>query len=331
MKKWIIPMIAVLLVLSACSTNTGGGEQDEGSVESTVDITVNGETIVGYYDVIDLVGIDRSDAEKIEKIDDWEAGPRYSFETKGTTARVYCNMDGTIHTIKVGVDIDLYKQGYEPWSIDNFLIDDDVRDTLMLYAEEAVTACLNYPSTADFPLFDWSFGREFNRYTVNSYVEAQNAFGVPSEMAFTAGFWVDEDQIKLIYLTLDGTAVLDESEDYPLPERETVEIDVGNANDGQIRIIDGVLGEYGEEVTLDSYEYIWYMIPAGKYEMTCNSKQCVVYVDKNEITKNSSGYVEMENVATYEMEYGETVEVVIGEDEHIFNTINADFSLKPVS
>ena len=327
MKKRMLVALIVIFSMALSGCGADGSEQED---EENTNIEVDGETILDYYEVIDLVGIDRDDAAKVEKIDDWDAGPRYSFRTEGTTARVYCNMDGTINTIKVGVDIDLYRQGYEPWTIDNFLIDEDTKNNLIYCAEEAVSACLNYPATADFPLLDWSFGREFNRYTANSYVEAQNAFGVPSKMDFTAGFWLDEENIKLIYLMLDGNILVNESEDYPLPERKEVEMEPSDTDSGEIHIVDGVLGDYGEEVTLDGESYIWYMVPAGNYEITCNSKQCVVYVDKNEITRNSSGYVEMENMATYELEYGETVEAVIGEDEHLFNTINADFTLRKV-
>lgn len=328
MKKELFSLaFACLLLLCGCGGSETGSEPE---AEENLNIEVDGETILDYYEIIDLVGIDRKDAEEIEKIEDWYAGPRYSFPTEGTTARVYCNMDGTINTIKVGVDIDLYKQGFEPWKIENFMVDDDLKDSLIYCAEESVSACLKYPTAADFPLLDWSFGREFNRYTVNSYVEAVNAFGVPSELPFTAGFWVDEEQIQLIYLMLDGSVVVNETEDFPLPERGEVEMEYATSAPGEIRIIDGQLGDYGEAVTLDDWDYIWYRIPAGAYELTCNSKQCVVYVDKNEITRNSSGYVEMENVATYELKYGETVEIVVGEDEHTFNTIHADFTLKPV-
>ena len=328
MKKIYVIALATLLLLTACSSDAGESEKME---EELTDIVVDGETIVGYYDIIDLVGIDHDDAEKIEKIDDGNAGPRYGFQTEGISVNVYCNMDGIIDTIRIGTDIDLYKQGYEPWTIDNFLVDDGIRETLIYYTEESVTTYLNYPSTADFPLLDWSCGREFNLYAVTSYVEAQNAFGVESEMPFTTRFWVDGEQIELIYLMLDGVVLLNNSENYKLPEREKLETEEAMGENGEIRIVDGELGEYGESVTLDGWEYIWYMIPAGAYEATCNVKQCMIYVDKNEITRNSSGYVEMENVVTYELEYGETVEIVVGEDEHIFTTVSADLTLKPVN
>lgn len=316
-----------LLFLCGCSSSESGSTAEP---EEDTSIVVGGETIVDYYEIIDSVGIDRGDAEKVEKIEDWYAGPRYSFQTEGTTARVYCNMDGTISTITVGEDIDLYKQGFEPWKIENFIVDEDMKDSLIYCAEEAVSACLNYPASADFSLLDWSFGRQFNRYTVNSSVKAVNAFGVPGELPFTAGFWVYDEQIQLIYLMLDGSIVVDKTEDFPLPERTEVDGLSANSDSGEIRIIDGQLGEYGEAVKLDDYEYIWYRVPAGRYSAVCNSKQAVVYVDKNAITRNSSGYVEMENVATYELLYGETAEIVVGEDEHIFTTIYADVTLNPV-
>lgn len=328
MRKLLTALFVICFVmLCGCSASDSGHKSD---AEGDLSITVDGETIVDYYGVIDLVGIDREDAAEIEKIDDWYAGPRYSFPTEGTTARVYCNMDGTINTIKVGVDIDLYKQGFEPWKIENFMVDDDLKDSLIYCAEESVSACLKYPTAADFPLLDWSFGREFNRYTVNSYVEAVNAFGVPSEMPFTAGFWVDEEQIQLIYLMLDGSVVVDKSEDFPLPERAEVAVASPGAGLGEIRIIDGQLGEYGEAVALDGYEYIWYRVPAGTYSAVCNSKQAVVYVDRDEVTRNSSGYVEMENVATYAFSYGETAEIVVDDGEHIFTSLYADLTLTPV-
>lgn len=291
------------------------------------DIVVEGETIVDFYRVIDLVGIDHEDAEDVEKIDDWYGGPRYSFKTEGTTARVYCNMDGTINSLKVGNDIDLYKQGFEPWKIENFLVSESDKNNLIYCTQEAVSSCLNYPSTADYPLLDWSFGRQFNRYTVNSYVEAKNAFCVPDKLNFTAGYWIEDGDIRLIYLMLDGDIVLDDSEDYQNPEREEIPVDTVEEVANEIRLIDGQIGNYGKTVNLDGWDYIWYMVPAGKYEMTCNTKQCVVYVDKNDITKNSDGYVEMKTVATYEMEYQESETIEIRDDEHIFMAINADVTL----
>lgn len=315
-----------------CGTVDKNSSKGEGKDETnSADITVDGETIYGFYDVIDAVGIDRVDTKYIKKTDDWRLGPCYQFPTEGTTARVKCNMDGTVNHLEVGNGIMLYQQGYEPWNIADFIISEDVKLTITMMTEDAVKQCLNYPATADFPIFDWSYGRRFNQYTVRSSVTAKNGFGVESEMPFTAGFWVEDDTAKLIYLEVDGAVVKNELEQYPIPEREEIPFEVEQPKNGSIRIYDGQLGEYGKKVQLDSYEYDWYMVPAGKYEAISNVKTCTVYVDKNDITRNSDGYVEMENVATYTWEYGETIIIEVGEDEHLFNVYGADYTLTPIN
>lgn len=289
-------------------------------------------TILGLDEILKTIGIPSEDAKHIEKIEDWSNGPRYSFPTHGNTARVYCNMDGTVHTVKIGTDIDLFRQGYEPWSIENFLVDDITQINLIMSTQEIVTKHLKHPSTADYPLLDWSVSREFNRYTVSSSVEAKNSFGIKSKIPFTAQFWIEDKNITLVYLVIDTKVIKNTTDDYPLPERKAI----GNTPEdnltpsNEIRIIDEQLGEYGERVKLDSSEYYWYHIPAGRYKVTSNSKFCMVYVDKNKITRNSSGYVKMKNVITLNLKYGESAEISIKEDEHIFLTINADITLTPI-
>ncbi len=327
MKKTLI----ILLFASLTVFLFGCGGEERHPVEAEDEqVTYNADDIIpGLSEILTSVGIDPKEANEMEQIEDWSNGPRYSFQTHGTTARIYCNMDGTVETIKVGVDIDLYKRGYENWTIDNFLVDEDKKEELITCCEDAVSACLSHPSSADFPLLDWSFGREFDHYYVNSSVKASNSFGVVDEIPFSAVFVISDGSIRLIGLQVNGETVKDETEQYPLPERAKLDIPDQVGKNGEIRLVDGELGEYGEAVTLDGWDYIWYHVPAGIYDATCNTKACMLYVDKDAITRNSSGYVEMENVETYELSYEETKEISVGEDEHIFLTINADITLIP--
>lgn len=319
-----------LLGLKATS-NTESFPADK-SVSSTSSTVVTTDTIIDLDEILESIGISSEDASHIERIDDWANGPRYRFSTHGTTARVYCNMDGTVHTIKIGIDTDLFRQGYESWSIENFLVDEGVSISIVASTQESVKKHLKYPSTADFPLLDWNVSREFNKYTVSSNVKAKNAFGVENTIPFTAQFWVENDKATLIYLVVDTNIIKDITAKYPLPERKEIggQSTDSTSPNNKIRIIDEQLGEYGERVKLDSDEYCWYHVPAGRYIVTSNSKFCMVYVDKNKITRNSSGYVEMKNVITLELKYGESKEISIKEDEHIFLTINADITLTPI-
>ena len=308
------------------------GDVNVENISENSDLVVEGETIKSFYRILEEIGIDAKDAKKIEKVEDWASGPRYSFPTNGTTARVYCSADGTVQSIKVGMDIDLYKNGYEPWKIENFIVDGGIKDTLIFKTKDAVSIYLNYPSSADFPLMDWSFGRQFDRYTVRSHVDAPNAFGVYSEVSFTAGYHVEDNTAELIYLEVGGNVVQNNADKYPLPERKEAETEGGDAMSAgaEIRIVDGAVGEYGEKMKLDNYEYIWYMVPAGKYKATGNAKNSIIYIDKNSVSKNAEGYAEVQNVSTYTLAYGESAVIEVGTDEHIFNTFGADFTLLPM-
>lgn len=74
---------------------------------------------------------------------------------------------------------------------------------------------------------------------------------------------------------LDGKVVFDKMKEYQPPERK--------------------------ETAIEIEQYDWYMVPAEKYEAVSNVKTCTDFVDKNKLTRDSDGYVEMENVATYHM------------------------------
>lgn len=320
MKRIIsVVLLCTAFLLSGCSDS---GKENSSEID---------ETIPGLLDVLAEVGIDPNDASDIKQIDDWANGSRYSFPTHGTTARVYCNMDGSIESLRIGTDTDLYRRGYEPYLIDDFIVSEDMKSELQICAEEAVTACLSHPSTADFPLMDWSFGRNHDFYSASSHVTAKNSFGVESEIMFEAKFHDEGDTIRMIYLMLDGAVILDEMDSVEIPERKQIQDDIESleSNDGEIRLVDGQLGEYGEAVKLDDWDYIWYRVPSGTYTVTCNSKSCMVYVDKDEITRNAEGYVEMQNVVTVEISHGEEKEFTINEGEHIMLTMYGDVTLSP--
>lgn len=201
-------------------------EEGEEQEEPLHDIVVDGETIYGYYDVMREVGISNWDAVDVEKIEDWANGPRYGFQSKGYSVRVYCNMDGTIQSVVIGEDTALYLQGYETWEIDNFVVPTLYKAELMSLAKNAVEQCLNYPKTAKYPWLDWTYMRYFDLYTVSSTVEAQNAFGVPSEYGFTVKFLISDGTAKPLYLMLDGEVVLDKMSEYQPPERKETAIEI---------------------------------------------------------------------------------------------------------
>lgn len=157
---------------------------------------------------------------------------------------------------------------------------------------------------------DWALG---SRYRAWTYRAKEDKY-----------YWIliyeKNGKVESLYDITDGAKLI-----YGAEEEDS---DQADTSEDSIRIVDGELGEYGKKVQLDSYEYIWYMVPAGKYEATGNAKNNIIYIDKDEITRNAEGYVEMQNVAAYTVAKGETVTIEVGEREHVYNTYGADFTLR---
>ncbi len=95
-------------------------------------------------------------------------------------------------------------------SITNYTLAETERGTFMYLAQENVMQALKSPSTAEFPsLFfaqdQWLVVREKDIVWVQSWVDAENAFGAKLRSKFTAQYSYASQE--LLYLELDGGAV----------------------------------------------------------------------------------------------------------------------------
>lgn len=94
--------------------------------------------------------------------------------------------------------------------------------------------------------------------------------------------------------------------------------------DNSFILVDEVLGDYGKEETNKSgYKYIWYMVPAGTYEVENQNKEATVFVVSD---ANSDG---VSDVLKFE-KAGEKQNVTIKDGYHIELSISAKVLLTPV-
>lgn len=99
-------------------------------------------------------------------------------------------------------------------------------------------------------------------------------------------------------------------------------------NDGTIHLIDGELGEYGEEVTIPSqtygeYTYVWYTVPAANYNLVNDAVRGTVFV----VADADSSDVRM---TLYLSEQGETTELMVEDGTHIEMSAGTRISLTPI-
>ena len=345
-KVGLIALYMLLLVVGIASSP--GTPEPEGA-DSNASSFINSEEeknadlfseIITDYDLrVDLlhaceaVGIDVKEIKEFEQADDWVSGPRYTFTYRGAPLIAYCNMDSTVEAIRIGMGENIYKRGYEPYQIEDYMVDTDIAAELQIITEDYVRSQLNYPSTADFSWLDWSYGRDHDLYSVSGRVTAQNGFGMESEVPFKLIYQLDDTQANLMYFTLNGSDVINRMDSFPQPERkrtENADQDNTATEDGSILLIEGEAGLYGKKVDLDGFEAINYHVPEGTYSVVNNGVWCKVYLAKDEYYRNSDGYIENEIVQTLEFtEHEEKQRLMVGPGEHLELTLNATITLIP--
>lgn len=129
--------------------------------------------------------------------------------------------------------------------------------------------------------------------------------------------YTQNDKVVSIYDTTDGRKLIYEceAEKQPAP----------TLDEGSIYLADGVLGEYGKEVTIPSqtygeYTYTWYVVPYGKYEVVNNFRFATVFVVSDKDSNDVRYTIQFQSA-------GETGEIVVEEGTHIELSMNSEVIL----
>ena len=93
---------------------------------------------------------------------------------------------------------------------------------------------------------------------------------------------------------------------------------------GSIVLVDEDLGDYGKEETNKSgYKYIWYMVPAGTYQVENRNKEATVFVVSDANSDDVSDVLKFEKA-------GERQNVTVKDGYHIELSISTEILLTPV-
>lgn len=342
---FIVFMSVIILSTPEESNSTIGDDSVNSTISDTdsfsdssnnlfSDIIFDESLRTNFLMACEQIGMDPRQIKNLEQVDNWVSGPRYSFTYQNAGFRLYCNMDSTVAAIKLGADTDIYKQGFEPYQVSDYIVDPSIAAELQVISEDHVKSQLNYPSTADFSWLNWGFGRDHDLYSVSSTVKAENAFGVEDELPFTITYQVTDGQAKLLLFVLDGNTIVNHMDAISIPERKELPSSSSNSSssaENAITLVEGELGSYGKAIDIDGFTTINYHVPEGTYTVSNNGILCTLYLAKDEYYRNSDGYMENEIVETLSFsEHGETKTITIGSGEHLELTINASVTLTPI-
>ena len=161
---------------------------------------VSEKIITSFFDASKNIGMD-TDKIKLDEIkkenDKYIVSSTYDDYIFSTEI----NEDGSVSTYKSGT-LQFYVGGKPTQKVSDRLPTTEERVTLMNAAEDDVKNNLKAPSTAKFPGHivesdEWIINKNGNRYTVSSYVDAQNSFGTMIRSNFTVTYeWNGDTKVS---------------------------------------------------------------------------------------------------------------------------------------
>ena len=149
---------------------------------------------------------------------------------------------------------------------------------------------------------DWTSGERYQAWHYNAH----------EDKYYYLLIYTQRDQVVSIYDTTDGRKLIYES--------ETVTQETENLDCEGIRLVDGLLGDYGKSVNVSGQSYIWYSVPSGKYEVVNEGKYGTVFVVSDTDSNDVRGTLQFQSS-------GETGEIVVEEGTHIELSMNSEVVL----
>ena len=149
---------------------------------------------------------------------------------------------------------------------------------------------------------DWTSGERYQAWHYNAH----------EDKYYYLLIYTQRDQVVSIYDTTDGRKLIYES--------ETVTQETENLDCEGIRLVDGLLGDYGKSVNVSGQSYIWYCVPSGKYEVVNEGKYGTVFVVSDTDSNDVRGTLQFQSS-------GETGEIVVEEGTHIELSMNSEVVL----
>ena len=232
------------------------------------------------------INMDVSKIRKLEKKEDWNSGPRYTFSYEGETFILYALDNGDVSSITITNSLldKIYLDGYEPVNVKDFIFDFSTRNALQVKAEGKIKEYLKYPSSAKFKWMEYGYARRYDIFQITGKFTAKNAFGVEVNHDFVIEFRLSDGGYSVVYLNMNSEKYLGIGSQLKEIQRKEKEFQDQKA-DGTIIIKDGFLGTYGKKDKFDGEEYIRYYIPAGTYKVEALTKNAHFFIETIKLHK----------------------------------------------
>lgn len=274
------------------SNNTSENNNDSSSSGSNLNAIKNSKIRENFVKACNAIKMDSGKVKSIEQIQDWNNGPRYSFTYEGNDFLLYAYDTGSIDGITIVNHFrdQIYKDGLDPWNVNDFLVDSGKVIPLEVKAESKIKPLLNYPSTAKFHwLTTAGVSRYKEIYVLTGEFEAENALGQKLTNEIYAEVKINGENYDFIYLKINNKNYIGSKSQIKKPDRKEVKTEDEKTDSNDMIIKYGQKGQYGKEDNFDGEKEIRYYIPTGKYQVEALVKNSNFYIETIKLHKED-GY-----------------------------------------
>lgn len=266
-------------------TNDNVTESSGGSNSSSTDYSnlkkISSNIRDNFISACKEINMKPENIKSIEKLADWNSGPRYSFVYESTGFILYAYDNGDISSINIGtLGIKVYDEKYESLNVNDYIVNMSSIGELQIKVEKYT----NYPNSVD---FDWittgAYSRKGNFYYVGVDFSAKNSYGMESDHNAVAEIYVKNGSYTINCLKIDSSIVYGNSKYKEVERKERKGIDKSTAD--KIILKEGIKGNYGQDDLFDGEKYIRYYIPAGTYNVKALTKNAHLWIETIKIHK----------------------------------------------
>ena len=312
-------------------TNDNVTESSGSSISSSTDYSnlkkINSNVRDNFIVACKEINMKPENIKSIEKLADWNSGPRYSFVYESTGFILYAYDNGDISSINVGtLGTKVYDEKYESLNVNDYIVNMSSIGELQTKVEESVKRYANYPNSVN---FDWittgGYSRKGKFYFVSVDFSAKNSYGMESDHNAVAEIYVNNGSYTINCLKIDSSVVYGKSKYKEVERKERKGIDKSTAD--KIILKEGIKGIYGKDDLFDGEKYIRYYIPAGTYEVKALTKNAHLWIETIKLHKEN-GYDTSTVIKSVKLnKVGDTETITIKSTECISLVVNTQVEL----
>lgn len=298
--------------------NTKNKKSNKSTNYKTLKAISNSKLKENFAKACSEISMDVSKIKNLEKQEDWNSGPRYTFSYAGETFILYALDNGDVSSITLANNLldKIYLDGYESVNVKDFIFDSSTKNTLQVKAEDKIKEYIKYPSSAKFKWMEYGYARRYDIYQITGKFTAKNAFGVESNHDFVIEFRSSDGGYSVVYLNVNSEKYIGDGSQLKEIQRNEKVVQEQKA-EGSIILKDGVLGTYGKKDKFDGEDYIRYYIPAGTYKVEALTKNAHFFVETIELHKED-GWDAATTIKDVKLsKVGDTDEITINSDQCI--------------